>query len=84
METKKTELKKLQFAFTQETLNYMDGLAKRTGVVSKTDLMRNALKVYNWVVEMQEEGYRVRAVKENGSPTVELMDQTFPPRKQVM
>lgn len=81
MEKKDSEVKKIQFAFSQDALNAIEELAKKTGAASKTEVIRYSLKVFNWIVDMQDEGRKIQAVSENGCNIIELVDQRFPPRK---
>ena len=81
MKNKEFEPKKIQFAFSKEALQKIDELAKESGSFTKSEVIRNALKIYSWVIDKQKEGCSIHAVSKNGDPLIELADQRFPSDK---
>ena len=52
-------MKRVQFEFTEETYKAINQLAERTGETSMAAVIRDALKVYSWLVDEQKQGRRI-------------------------
>lgn len=57
--------KRLQLDFSKEAVERLDLLKESTGVSSRADVFRNALKLYDTYVEKKKEGYSCRMVKDD-------------------
>lgn len=58
----KKELK-LQFRFSVDAVQRLDGIVKKSRLVSRAELIRNAVRLYEYVIEQMDEGYEVELVK---------------------
>lgn len=45
----------LRFAFTTDALQLLDSLTEQTGLDSRADVIKNALRVYEWFVTKVDE-----------------------------
>lgn len=52
-------MKRVQFEFTDETYKAINQLADDTGETSMAAVIRDALKVYAWLVDEQRQGRRI-------------------------
>lgn len=67
-------MKKVQFEFTDETYDAINRLGTVTGERSMAAVMRNALKVYSWLVKEQQGGRKIVSVDpKNEGSTRELV-----------
>ncbi len=57
---------RLQFEFSPDAYRKFNDLKVGTGASSNADLVRKSLRVYEWVVGRQREGYDIGLVK-NGN-----------------
>jgi metal-responsive CopG/Arc/MetJ family transcriptional regulator len=64
-EVKRTqsESKRIQFEFSADALERMERLRERTHARSYAELIRDALRAYEWMVEEKEAGHDVGAIK---------------------
>ena len=76
-----SEIKKIQFSFSKKALDAIEELARMTGAATKTEVIRNALKVYNWIVDMQDAGFVIQAYRIKDNRKIELADERFPAGK---
>ena len=53
----KKDYKKLQFDFSEDAIERLDKLKYTTDAVSRTEVIRNSLRVYEYIVAMTKEGY---------------------------
>ena len=58
---------RLQFEFSAEAYERLNTMKDKTRASSYADLVRNALRMYEWLVEQQENGCEIALVKE-GQP----------------
>lgn len=54
---------KLQFRFSGEAVDRLDEIVKKSRLVSRAELIRNAVRLYEYVVEQMDAGYEVELVK---------------------
>lgn len=54
---------RLQFDFSRKAVERLDELKVVTGSGSRAEIIRNALRVYEYLVEMKEEGYKIQLGK---------------------
>jgi hypothetical protein len=64
------EYKRLQFEFSQDAVERLSNLKKDTEASSKTEVIRNSLRVYEYITSMINEGYRLEFKKDNKKVTV--------------
>jgi hypothetical protein len=64
-EAKRTqnESKRIQFEFSTDALERMERLKEKTRARSYAELIRDALRAYEWMVEEKEAGHEVGAIK---------------------
>ncbi len=62
MKTKK-EKTRLQFDFSEDAIGRLDQLVKDTDSASRAEVIRNALRVYEYLVNQKREGYEVNIVR---------------------
>lgn len=55
-------MKKVQFEFTDETHGAIKQLATTTGATSMAAVIRDALKVYSWLLDEQRHGRKILSV----------------------
>jgi hypothetical protein len=46
---------RVQFDFSEETLQRLDEIMKKTGAATRVEAMRNALRAYDWLVDFRPE-----------------------------
>lgn len=76
-----SESKKIQFSFSKVALDAIEEVAGMIGANTKTEVIRNALKVYHWILDMQNAGFVIQAYRTKDKRIVELADQRFPAGK---
>ena len=54
---------KLQFRCSAAAVQRLDEIVKRSRLVSRAELIRNSVRLYEYVIEQMEEGYEVELVK---------------------
>jgi len=64
------EYKRLQFEFSQDAVERLNNLKKDTEASSKTEVIRNSLRVYEYITSMINEGYRLEFKKDKKIVTV--------------
>jgi hypothetical protein len=55
--------KRIQFEFPPESLERLNKLKQEAGVSSYADVVRRALQVYEWVIDAQQDGFEIAAVR---------------------
>ena len=61
----KKEPHRIQYQFTPEAFERMKALREKTGASTYAELVRNALRIYEWVHEQEQQGYSLGLIKEN-------------------
>lgn len=56
--------KRLQFDFSTDAIDRLDSLVKSSGLSTRAELIRNSLKVYEYLSQMTREGYKLVAKKD--------------------
>ncbi len=61
----KKEIKdqKLQFRFSVEAIKRLDHLKEKSSSSTRAEVIRNALQVYEYLIEQSDKGYSVQLVK---------------------
>ena len=62
--SKRSDIKKLQFAFHPRTAKVLEGLQIERGASTKSEVIRDAISVFLWVHEQGKLGYRILAEKD--------------------
>ena len=57
--------KRIQFEFSSDAVERLDRMKRETNSGSYADLVRNALRVFEWVVETEQKGFDVGVVKDD-------------------
>lgn len=66
--------KRIQFEFSADAMQRLDTMKAETNATSYAGLVRDALRVYEWVVQQQKDGYEIGLVKDNTlAKTVKFM-----------
>jgi hypothetical protein len=67
MNTTKTNSKqRVQFDFSSEALNRLEGLQKRVEASTKAEVIRNALKIYEWFATQIDPEYLIEVQDKEG------------------
>ena len=61
---RRSEAKRIQFEFSAEALERLNRLKDQTDVASYAELVRDALRIYEWVIQQQGAGYDIGLVKD--------------------
>jgi hypothetical protein len=69
----KTKLKRLQFDFPLPAVQVLQELAEETGEPTLAGVVRDALKVYTWIIEEQKQGRRIMSEDKKGQSKRELV-----------
>jgi len=71
-ETAKSEkARRIQFEFSPEAYERLDEVKQATDAQSYAEVVRNALRVYDWMIKQQNKGYTIALSKE-GEPLREV------------
>lgn len=69
----KVEMKRLQFDFPLPAVQVLQELAEETGAPTLAGVVRDALKVYTWIIEEQKQGRRIMSEDKKGQSKRELV-----------
>jgi hypothetical protein len=58
-----SESKRIQFEFSADALDRMERLKEKTHARSYAELIRDALRAYEWMVDEKEAGHEVGAIR---------------------
>jgi len=72
---RRTEAKRIQFEFSPEAFDRMQMLKEKTNARSYAELIRDALRAYEWMVDEKEAGNEVGAIK--GKEVVHVVKLLF-------
>jgi hypothetical protein len=78
-ETKPTPLpsagsrKRVQFDFSEEAYQRLEKLRSRTQKQSQAEVVRNSLRVYEWLLDQIEKGYAIQLTKGDFVKEVEIL-----------
>lgn len=56
------EKKRLQFDFAPEAYAEIEALQEKTGLTTKAEVIRHALRCLQWIVEVQDEGSAILVI----------------------
>jgi metal-responsive CopG/Arc/MetJ family transcriptional regulator len=57
--------KRIQFEFPPDAVERLDRIKQETNSSSYAELVRNALRVYEWLIETQKKGFDIGVVKDD-------------------
>ncbi len=60
---KQSEGKRIQFDFSAEAMRRLNRMKEQTEAASYAELVRDALRVYEWIVQEQKDGFDIGLVK---------------------
>lgn len=69
----KAAVKRLQFDFPLPAVQVLQELAEETGEPTLAAVVRDALKVYTWIIEEQKQGRRIVSEDKKGQRQRELV-----------
>ena len=69
----RVEMKRLQFDFPLSAVRVLQALAEETGEPTLAGVVRDALKVYTWIIEEQKQGRRLISEDKKGQSKRELV-----------
>lgn len=66
----KKKFKRLQFDFSEDAILRLDDIVTKTDSTSRAEVVRNALRVYEYIVTKTGDGYDLEFKKEGQTITV--------------
>jgi len=66
----KNKTKRLQFEFPDKSIEKLDELVERCGESTRAAVMRNAFKLYNYVLDQVDNGFQVQLTKNGETTTI--------------
>jgi len=67
-----TSPKKLQFEFSPDALRRLDELKERADAATRAEVVRDALRVYEWMVREISPDYTLEIQNEEGDPVFRI------------
>jgi hypothetical protein len=64
-EERRGESKRIQFEFSPDALERLNRMKDLTDASSYAELVRNALRIYEWFVQQERAGYDIGLVKDD-------------------
>ena len=65
--------KRVQFDFSEEAYQRLEKLRARTEKQSQAEVVRNSLRVYEWLLDQIDKGYKLQLAKDDLVKEVELL-----------
>lgn len=62
---KPSEGKRIQFEFSADAMRRLNHMKEQADAASYAELVRNSLRVYEWLLKQQEAGYDIGLVKDD-------------------
>jgi hypothetical protein len=72
IQSEKSSYKKLQFEFSPDALRRLDDLKTQVDASTRAEVVRNALKVYEWMVRQIGPDYTLEIQDEQGEPVFRI------------
>ncbi len=79
MENKVHSKQRVQFDFTPEALKRLENLVEQTNASSKAEVVRNALRVYEWLVTQVDPNLFIEVKDEKNQTAFRLPVRTLLP-----
>ncbi len=67
-----TTHRRIQLEMSARAVAQLDSIQKSTDAVSRAEVIRNALKVYGYLVQEREKGFKINILKTTGEEEVEV------------
>lgn len=64
-EERLNETNRIRFEFPPDAFDRLNRMKEKTDSASYAELVRNALRVYEWLIEQEKAGYEIGLVKED-------------------
>lgn len=64
---------RVQFDFSAEAYNRLKELRERSDSKTNAELVRNAIRLYEWYLNIKADRYRIHLVRDNEVKEIELM-----------
>jgi len=65
--------RRLQLDFSPEAFDRLALIRKKAGTTSNAELVRNALRLYDWYLDQRAEGYKLQVTKGGEAKHVEIV-----------
>lgn len=62
---RQTNQKRIQFEFSSEAVERLNKIKRESNAISYVEVVRNALRVYEWVLENERSGFEIGVVKDD-------------------
>jgi hypothetical protein len=72
-EAKNAVKKRVQFDFSEEANRRLEKLRERTQKQSQAEVVRNSLRVYEWLLDQLDQGYKLQLAKGDLVKEVEIL-----------
>lgn len=60
----------LQFRFSSDAVKRLDEIVDKTSSGNRAEVVRNALRIYEYLIDQSNQGYSIQLVKENEKITL--------------
>ena len=64
-EERRSDTKRIQFEFPQEAVDRLNRMRDQTGATSYAEVVRNALRMYEWFLDQQADNYDIGLVRDD-------------------
>ncbi|HZR40310.1 MAG TPA: hypothetical protein VFB12_09360 [Ktedonobacteraceae bacterium] len=68
---------RIQFDFTPDSLRRLEELKRRTDAITKAEVVRNALKLYEWLVTEVDPDYIIEIKDKEGNTLYKIPARAF-------
>jgi hypothetical protein len=72
IKSEKASYKKLQFEFSPDAIRRLDALKERADAATRAEVIRDALKVYEWMIREINPDYTLEIQNEEGKPVFRI------------
>ena len=69
---KERKYKRVQFDFSEESVKSLDTIVEKTRSVSRAEVVRKALRLYDYSIRRHDEGYRMQFVNKETKDKIEV------------
>lgn len=56
---------RIQFEFSSEAYERLQRIKDKSGVSTYAELVRNSMRLYEWVIDQQQGGYKIGLIKDD-------------------
>jgi hypothetical protein len=68
---------RVQLDFSEDAFNRLEEIQQETGVASKADVIREAIRVYEWLAEQSKTGRFIEVQEQDGSQVSRIEAKWF-------